>query len=173
MYQPRYPKLYDLWVNHDLAKYRPPFYEGLAQSKQLLVWEFIEVHYLLKYKQLISIAFEWSAEGMWGIPFPGSVSMGDYLSPEEFSLPPSLHSELRSWHEERDWGSKPWEAQDSFDYAASDRKGLKVAKKIKSFLGSDYYIEFHPFKELQAENGEVIELHVPEFITKLANEGQS
>jgi hypothetical protein len=38
-YQPKFPDLYELWKSHDLAKYRPNFYQYLhpAMEKLLIV----------------------------------------------------------------------------------------------------------------------------------------
>lgn len=167
-YQPRYPDLYEQWITHDLAKFRYPFYANLREADQLRVWEYIESNYLSKYQRLIRIEFEWSAEGMWGIPFPGSVDMGKYLYPADFGLPQAVHAELRAWHREHDLGAKPWEPVDTFDYEASAAKGLAVAKKIKAFLGESYYIEFNPFKELRCAGHDVVEAEVPAFILSMA-----
>lgn len=65
-----YPNRYQLWLEHDLANHRPEFYKNLRVEDQLSVWRFIEQQYLKKYEQLFRVEFEWSADGIWGIPFP-------------------------------------------------------------------------------------------------------
>ena len=85
--------LYRLWTGHDLAdhgpefgSYRPEFYEGLRQEDEIVVWKFIEENYLRKYERFLRIDFDWMADGLREIPFPGSVTMGGYSSPENLGL---------------------------------------------------------------------------------------
>ena len=173
-YEPRFPGLLQLWRDHDLAfhgpefgDYRPPFYEGLKQEDEFLVWRFIEEKYLLHYKELISVRFEWGAEGLWSIPFPGSVAYGEYRSPGHFDMPESLAARIQRWHAELDRLEPGEEESANFDHRASREKGLAAAKGVKAFLGEDYYVEFEPFREVDILDGAIVELEVPEFITGL------
>lgn len=169
-YEPKFPDRFEQWVSHDLTKYRPSYYEGLKEHNFLKVWEFIELNYLNKFNQLILIDFEWGTHGLWKIKFPGSVDMGSCMIPEDIELPLQLIAELELWHSEREEESKPWEDNDLFDYEASNAKRLTIAKKIKAFLGRNYYIECRSFRELKIQNNEVIEADVPEFIRNVCNE---
>lgn len=76
----KFPGLFRSWTSHDLAdhgpglgSFRPGFYEGLEPGDEPIVWRFIEENYLLKYEDFLRVEFEWTAEGLWRIPFPGSV----------------------------------------------------------------------------------------------------
>jgi hypothetical protein len=172
-YEPKFPGLLQLWKGHDLAfhgpefgNHRPWFYEGLKREDELLVWKFIEEKYLLRYRELIGVRFEWSAEGLWSIPFPGSVAYGEYRSPDHFGMPESLVEKIREWHMELD-RLEPGEESPNPDHQASREKGLAAAKGVKAFLGEDYYVEFQPFREIAILNGDLVELEVPEFIVGL------
>jgi hypothetical protein len=174
-YEPRFPELLDLWRSHDLAFHedlgsiRPWFYEGLRPEDELLVWKFIEDGYLLRFKDLIGVRFEWSAGGLWRIPFPGSVSYGEYLQPDDFGMPEDLVARIREWHNELDRQDPTIDPEDDpdFDYEASRAKGLVAAKGVKPFLGDDYYVEYRPFREIVIVDDTPVELEVPEFITDL------
>jgi len=173
-YEPKFPGLLQLWKSHDLAfhgpefgSYRPWFYEGLKREDELLVWRFIEEKYLLQYRELIGVRFEWSAEGLWSIPFPGSVAYGEYRSPDHFGMPESLVAKIQEWHVELDRLEPGEEESPNFDHQASREKGLAAAKGVKAFLGEDYYVEFKPFREVAILNGALVELEVPEFIAGL------
>jgi hypothetical protein len=175
-YRIEFPGLFRIWKEHDLADhgpalgtYRPEFYVGLRSEDEAVVWRFIEEHYLLKYRGLVRINFDWVADGLWGIPFPGSVTMGPGLSPEYFGMPGRLAVRIRDWQanlDSRDYDADP-EAED-FDYDASDAEGLEIAKAVKLFLGEDHYVEFRPFREIVVRDGTAVELEVPRFITDIA-----
>jgi hypothetical protein len=174
-YEPRFPELLDLWRSHDLAFHedlgsiRPWFYEGLRPEDELLVWKFIEDNYLLKFKDLIGVRFEWSAEGLWRIRFPGSVSYGEYLSPHRFAMPEDLVVKTKEWHEELDRRDPTIDPEEdpNFDHEESHAKSLTAAKGVKTFLGDDYYVEYRPLREVVIVDGTPVELEVPEFITDL------
>lgn len=174
-YKPRFPELLGLWRSHDLTFHedlgsiRPWFYEGLRPEDELRVWEYVERNYLLRYEYLIGVRFEWSAEGLWRIPFPGSVRYGEYLSPRRFGMPKELVRKIKEWHDEVDLRgpSIDLEADPNFDYEAWHAKGLTAAKGVKAFLGEDYYVEYRPFREIAIVDGTPLELEVPEFITDL------
>lgn len=166
-YTPRFPELLRQWQTHDLAKYRPAFYEGLCPQDELIVWQFIEEQYLLKYSDLVLVAFEWSAEGLWGIPFPGSVQMGRCMSPEDFNMPPNLVQKIKEWHDYRDANARPGEPNDTFDYKESHAKGFEVAMAVKLFLGNSYYVEYHPFREIKIVGGVAVETEIPDFIRSI------
>lgn len=161
----KHPDLFEWWKGHDLSRWRPPFYHNLLPEHEILVWQYIEQHYLNgHYRSLIRVEFEWSAEGIWQIPFPGSVDMGEMLSPEDFYMPKSLIAQIRDWHKEIDDNARPWDANDRFDYDASHEKGFRVALEVKRFLGAGYYVEYNYFKELVIVDGDVKELDIPTYI---------
>jgi len=169
-----YPALFEQWKRHDLAQYRLPFYKGLLPEYEILVWQYIEQHYLNgRYRTLIRVEFEWSAEGLWQIPFPGSVDMGEMLGPDDIGMPDSLVALIMDWHDEIDNNARPWDADDRFDYDASHEKGLRVAREVKRFLGEDYYVEYNYFKELVIADGDVTEMDVPEYIRQLCGQTPS
>jgi hypothetical protein len=75
-----FPKLYGRWVGYDLAdhgpdrgSFRPEIYETLRREDEPVVWWFIEENYLSKYEGFVRVEFEWTAEGLWRIPFPASL----------------------------------------------------------------------------------------------------
>lgn len=170
----RFPDLLILWQNHDLVSResegwdpRPEFYRDLRRENELEVWRFIESNYLLRYERFVRVEFEWSAEGLWSIPFPGSLGLGEYLSPTRtFGMPGPLVARIRAWHDALD-RLEPGE-DPAFDYGASDTEGVEIAKEVKLFLGDDYYVEYHPFREIAVRGGEPIELEVPRFVLDLA-----
>jgi hypothetical protein len=136
-YKPRFPVPFRKWRTHDLAfregSTRPWFYEGLRKEQELLAREFIEENYLSKYRSFVGVRFEWGSDGLWSIPFPGSVGYEDYLRPDDLDLPLHITEELQGWHDEihaldsdADWTS--------FDWETSDEKGLSAAKEVKLFL---------------------------------------
>ena len=171
----RFPGLFRLWTEHDLAyhgpefgSYRPEFYEGLRREDEPVVWRFIEENYLRKYRGFVRIDFDWMADGLWEIPFPGSVYMGSYSSPEKFGMPGPLAARVHAWQanlDSREVGAEPEE--EDFDYEASNAEGLEIAKEVKLFLGNDYYVEFRPFREISVWDGEAVELEVSAFIANL------
>jgi len=172
-----YPDLFRLWTEHDLADhgpefgtYRPEFYRRLRREDEPVVWGFIEENYLPRYGGLVRVDFDWMADGLWGIPFPGSVRMGLALSPEYFGMPDRLAVRIRAWQanlNSREPGADPEE--EDFDYKASDVEGLEIAKEVKLFLGGDHYAEYRPFREIVVRDGAAAELEVPRFITDLTS----
>ena len=168
-YEKRFPDLFELWTGHDLGVprpgfgvRRPGFYGGLRQEDEPAVWRFIEENYLSRYEDLVRVAHEWLAEGLWGIPFPGSVSLGEYLSPGDFGMPDELTETIRKWQATMD---RMEPAEETPDYKTLNAKGLEVAKQVKLFLGDDYYVEFRLFRGISVRGGEAVELEVPAFIT--------
>jgi hypothetical protein len=108
------------------------------------------------------------ADGLWEIPFPGSVSMGLSSSPENYGMPEPLAARVHAWQANLDTRDPIGEVKhEDFDYEASDAEGLAIAKQVKMFLGDGYYVEFRPFREISIKDGEVVELEVPAFITGL------
>ena len=171
-YRTKSRNLYRLWTGHDLAdhgpelgSYRPEFYEGLRQEDEAVVWRFIEESYLRTYRSFVRVDIDWMADGLWEIPFPGSVGMGVSVSPENYGMPGPLAARVHAWQA----------AQDRLDVAdvnpdpdATRAEGLEISKEVKLFLGDDYYVENWPFREISIRHGEAVELEVPAFITDLA-----
>ncbi len=140
----------------------------MRREDEPVVWRFIEENYLRKYRGFVRIDFDWMADGLWEIPFPGSVSMGSSLSPEDFGMPGPLAARVHAWQanlDSREPGAEPEE--EGFDYEASDAEGFEIAREVKLFLGNDYYVEYWPFREISIRDGEAVELGVPAFITGL------
>jgi hypothetical protein len=174
-YRMESPDLFRLWTEHDLADhgpefgtYRPEFYVGLRREDEPVVWRFIEENYLLKYRYLVRVDFDWMADGLWGIPFPGSVRMGPALSPKYFGMPDRLAGRIQAWQanlDSREPGADP--VEEDFDYEASDAEGLEIAREVKMFLGEDHYVEFRPFREIVVRDGAAVDLEVPRFITDI------
>ena len=171
-YKMRFPRLYRQWARYDLVnpepgyERRPEFYVGLRREDEPIVWAFIEENYLSKYKEFLRIDFDWMADGLWEIPFPGSVGLDVSLSPDCFGMPEPLAARIHAWQanlDSREPGAEP--AEEDFDYEASDSEGLETAKEVKIFLGDDHYVEFRPFREISIRDGEAVELEVPRFIT--------
>ena len=162
----KFPDEYSQWMAQDIAQFRRDYYANVPDADFPEIWRFIEDRYLTNYLEFLLIAFEWSATGLWRIPFPGSVGMGECWGPDHIGLPKCIAEELQAWHDEIDRNCDP-SAPDEFDWVASDTEGLALAKKIKAFVGVDHYVEFHPFRELIIVDGEVIEAEVPEFIGNL------
>ena len=175
-YRTKSRKLYRLWTGHDLAdhgpefgSYRPEFYEGLRQEDEAVVWRFIEENYLRKYRSFVRVDFDWMADGLWEIPFPGSVGMDVSVSPENYGMPGPLAARVHAWQANLDTREPIGEVNhEDFGYEASDAEGLEIAKGVKLFLGDDYYVEFRLFREIAIRNGDAVELEVPAFITDLA-----
>jgi hypothetical protein len=164
-------KLFQLWTRHDLADHRPEFgsyrrafYEGLRPEDEPAVWGFIEENYLRKYGGFIKVEHEWFAEALWGIPFPGSVSLGEYLSPRGFGMPEELTERIQTWQAAMD---RLEPGEEDPDHETSSAERLKIAREVKPFLGDGYYVEFRPFREIVVRDGEAVELEVPAFITNL------
>lgn len=174
-YRTRSRNLFRLWTEHDLADHgpefgscRPGFYEGLRCEDEPVVWRFIEENYRRKYRGFVRIDFDWMADGLWEIPFPGSVSMGSSLSPEKFGMPGPLAARVHAWQanlDSREPGAEPEE--EDFDHEASNAEGLEIAREVKLFLGNDYYVEYWPFREIVIRDGGAVELDVPIYITDL------
>jgi hypothetical protein len=115
------------------------------------------------------VAFDWMADGLWEIPFPGSVTMGPSLSPEYFGMPGRLAVRIRAWQANLDSREPVGDlVEEEFDYDASDAEALDIANEVKLFLGEDHYVEFHPFREIVVRDGAAVELEVPRFITDIA-----
>jgi len=170
-YRTKFQNLFRLWTEHDLAdhgpefgNYRPAFYEGLRREDEPIVWRFIEENYLLKYKSFVRIDFDWMADGLWEIPFPGSVGLDVSVSPEYFKMPEPLATRTHAWQAALD---RLELEEENPDHEASEAEGLEIAKEVKLFFGEDYYVEFRPFREISIRDGEAIELDVPAFITDL------
>ena len=161
-YMMNYPQLYGRWIGHDPADHgpdlgssRPDFYEGLWREDEPVVWRFIEENYLFVYEDFVRVEFEWSAEGSWGIPFPGSVGFGEYLSPTRFGMPEPLAARIHAWQANPDTRA-PFADPD-------DDEGTGQA-----VFGDDHHVEFRRFREISVQNGGPAELEVPRFITDLA-----
>ncbi len=175
-YGMRFPDLFELWTSHDLGvpgfgfgDLRPEFYRGLRREDEPVVWRTIEENYLSRYKGFVRVDFDWMAEGLWEIPFPGSVRMGGYRSPADYGMPEPLAARIHAWQANLDTRDPTAEPEnEDFDYEASDAEGLEIAREVKLFLGDDYYVEFWPFREISIRDGEAVELEVPAFITDLA-----
>jgi hypothetical protein len=176
-YDPKFRGLLRRWRSHDLAVHedlgsiRPPFYEGLRPEDEVLVWRYIEENYLLRYRELIGVRFEWTSDGLWRIPFPGSVGYGIGLSPSVLGLPGEVVAKIREWHDELDDLDRL--EHDWVDHEASRAKGVEAAKAVKAFLSDAYYVEFEPFREIAMVDGAPVELGVPRYITDLAGRGSS
>jgi hypothetical protein len=54
-----------------------------------------------------------------------------------------------------------------FDYVRSNQLGLRAAKQIKSEVGNEYYVEYNPFQEIVIRDGIVVELPIPEIVSRL------
>ncbi len=174
-YGMRFPDLFELWTSHDLGipgfgfrDRRPEFYRGLRREDEPVVRRTIEKNYLSRYKGFVRVDFDWMADGLWEIPFPGSVRMGGYRSPADYGMPEPLAARIHAWQANLDTRDPTAEPEDEdFDYDASEAEGLKIAKEVKLFLGEDYYVEFWPFRGISIRDGEAVELEVPAFITGL------
>jgi hypothetical protein len=171
-YQLKFPDLYELWKSHDLAKYRPNFYQYLHPTDELVIWQFIEEHYLERYSLILGVRFEWGSDGLWAIRYPGSIGYGGHCSIERFGFPPDIVEAVFAWHEPLD--ARPLESLepnivDPFDYDASDQLGLMAAKRIKQHLGDSVYVEFKPFQEIKMIDGVAVEVPIPSFIITVSH----
>jgi hypothetical protein len=172
-YQPKFPDLYELWKSHDLAKCRrPSFYQYLHPDDELVVWQFIEEHYLERYSFMLGLRFEWGSDGLWAIRFPGSVRCGGHCDIDRFGFPPDIVEAVFAWHEPLD--DRPIESLgpnkvDPFDYEASNQLGLVAAKRIKQHLGDSVYVEFRPFQEIKIIEGVAVEIPIPSFIITVSH----
>lgn len=177
-FEPKFRTAYRNWKTHDLTfregRIRPWFYKGLREQDELLVWQFIEENYLSCYKDFVGVRFEYASDGLWRIPFPGSVAYGNYIDARDLNLPTGVVEKLRAWHDELDIYEPRIEGvEDGFDYEASDEKGLLAAKEVKLFLGEECYVEFRPFHEIALVDGVPLEIGVPEFILSLNNDNDA
>lgn len=141
------------------------FYGGFTWEQEPSVWGFIEENYMRKYRGFLRVDFDWMADGLWEIAFPGSVYMGISVEPEDFGMPAPLVARVRAWQESLD--SLDVSEKDP-DPEATDAEGLEISKEVKLFLGDDYYVEYWPFREISIKGGEAVELEVPAFILDLA-----
>ncbi len=165
----RFPELFRKWKDHDLVRRRPPLWDRLPEDAETVVWEIIEQQYLLKYSDMIRVAFEWSSSGVWRIPFPGSLDMGLMVEHEDLSLPANVSDELKRWQAHYDDNARPGEKDDHFDYAAARRWGFKVAEEVRLVLPASTYLEFHPLHQLVVQNGVAVELDSLPPIGRLAH----
>jgi hypothetical protein len=171
-YKPIFSRLFRQWKKHDLAKYRPEFYADLREEFELDVWVEIEIRYLFLYESFIKVTADYGSSGLWVLPFPGSVSLGGCISPEETGLSPEARDKLAEWHKVFDEHDDPWPEEDPFDYATFDIKGLEVAKLLKTELGESVYVEYNSFREIKNVDGKAEEMDFPDFIKEMGM-GQS
>lgn len=129
------------------------------------MWGFIEENYLRKYGGFLRVAFDWMADGLWEIPFPGSVYMGISVEPEDFGMPTPLAARVREWQASLD---RLDVSEEDPDPEATNAEGLEIPKEVKLFFGDNYYVEYWPFREISIKGGEAVELGVPAFIADLA-----
>lgn len=160
------------WTRHvmtmrssDFGESSHEFYGRFAWEHEPLVWGLIEKDYLRKYEGFLRVDFDWMADGLWEIPFPGSVYMGISVCPEDYGMPGSLVARVQAWQAALD---RLDVSEKIPDPEASDAEGLEIAKEVKLFLGDDYYVEYWPFREISIKGGQAVELEVPAFITGLA-----
>ncbi|MCL4488985.1 MAG: hypothetical protein M1570_12760 [Chloroflexi bacterium] len=170
--QVRHPELFRRWKNHDLILQaligEPcPLYRNLAAKDIEKVWLFIEESYLGKYTAFIGIGFDYGSSGLWLIPFPGSSAYGPMLEPEGISLPLHIAQELKAWVDYIDDTSGFGHGLEPRDDEMADRWGLEVAMQVRKVTPPNIYVEFHPFRELVIQDGDVVELEVPELIRRL------
>ena len=95
------------------------------------------------------------------------MSLQGCYDPDDFKLPPDLSARLRAWHDNIDYNYDPSVKEDSFDWDASEREGLAVAKLIKAHIGPDIYLEYNSFRELKIVGDTVVELDVPDIANVL------
>jgi hypothetical protein len=141
------------------------FYWGFTWKHEPVVWGFMEENYLRRYRGCLRVDFDWMADRLWEIPFPGSVYMGISVELEGFGISGSLAARGRAWQASQD---RLDVAEKDPDPGAIDAEGLDISKEVKLFLGNDYYVEYRPFREISIKGGEAVELEAPAFITDLA-----
>jgi len=124
----------------------------------------MESNYLEKYLRCYRIWFEWASDGIWGIPFPGSVSVRGNYDPEDLALSQPVANRLYKWHSNIEKNYDHGE-EDNFDLPSSDAEGLEVAKLIRLELDPRIYLEYHDFRELVFQDSAIVELPVPKFIS--------
>lgn len=170
----KYQSLYESWRNHDLRYTMPsferhPLWKNLRASDEERVWLFIEENYLDKYSMFIRIDPEWSSSGIWDIYFPGATGTGPCLIDNYLDLPKVVCDKVQAWVDYYDNYARPWKNEnDPMDYDLLNMWGLNVAKIVKRFAPSNYYVEYHYFRELVISGNEVIEKEIPEFVRNLA-----
>ena len=123
----------------------------------------------MSYGDFVRIDFEWTAERLWKIPFPGFAAMGEYRSPADYGMPRSLAARVlvgQASLDSRDPFLYP--EQEDFGYAASGAEGLAVAGEVKLFLGEDHYVELRAFREIAIRRGGAVELEALWFIADLS-----
>ena len=141
------------------------FHGGFTWEHEPVVWGFIEENYLRKYGGFLRVDFDWGADGLWEIPFPGSAYMGISVEPRDFGISGSLAARIRAWQASQD---RLDVSERDPDPEATRAEGLEISKEVKLFLDDDYYVEYWPFREISIKGGETGELEVPAFITGLA-----
>ncbi len=160
------------WTRHvmtmrssDYGESSHEFYGGFTWKDEPLVWRLIGKDYLRKYGGFLRVDFDWMADGLWEIPFPGSVYMGISVCPEYYGMPGSLVARVQAWQTALD---RLDVSEKIPDPEASNAEGLEIVKEVKLFLGDDYYVEYWPFREISIRDGEAVELEVSAFIVGLA-----
>ncbi len=160
------------WTRHimtmrssDFEESAHEFHGGFTWEHEPLVWRFIEENYLRKCRDFLRVDFDWMADGLWEIPFPGSVYMGISVEPKDFGISGPLAARIRAWQAGRD---RLDVSKKDPDPGATNAEGLEIAKELKLFLGDDYYVEYWPFRKISIEGGEAVEFEVPAFIMGLA-----
>jgi hypothetical protein len=129
------------------------------------VWRLIEKGYLRKYEGFLRVDFDWMADGLWEIPFPGSVYMGMSVEPGDFGISAPLAARIEAWQASQDRRDV---SEKEPDPGRTVAEGLEIAKEVKLFLGDDYYVQYWPFREISIKGGQAVELEVPAFIMGLA-----
>ena len=168
----QFPDRFRQWCRHDLDGGHSPLYKGLRAEDREEVWGYIEQNYLERYRLILSVSFEWGAEGIWSPPFPGSADMGGAWDLKDLELPDELAAAVREWHDFADERNEPWNSKCTFDYESWGRWGLQVAKRVRLALPDDIYLEYHPFRQLVvADRASVQELEIPGFIQSLCPGG--
>jgi len=145
-------------------EFRHEFYGGFTREHEPVAWGFIERNYLRKYRSFTRVDFDYGADGLWEIPFSGSVSMGVSVEPEYFGMPEPLAARILAWQAALD---RLEPGEENLNHEASNAEGLEIAKGVKLFLGENYYVEFRPFREILVRDGNAVELEVPAFIADL------
>ena len=152
-------------LSSDFEESAHEFYGGFTWEHEPLVWRFIEENCLRKCRDFLRVDFDWMADGLWEIPFPGSVYMGISVEPKDFGISGPLAARIRAWQAGRD---RLDVSKKDPDPGATNAEGLEIAKELKLFLGDDYYVEYWPFRKISIEGGEAVEFEVPALITGLA-----
>jgi len=148
----------------DLSGSTYEFYGGFTREHEPLVWRFIEEDYLRKHRGCLRVDFDYGADGLWGIPFPGSVYMGISVSPEDFGITGPLAARIGAWQAALD---RLEPGEENPDHGAFNAEGLEIAKGVKLFPGGDHYVEARPFREIVIRDDEAVEPQVSRFIRDL------